>query len=258
MDQRIKTLRSLEPSNSGHASYLAILEAAAGLFGQFPAKDITLRDILSISGVSNQTLYNYFPKGRDDIAIALYDRFQRTMVDNFNHTICSVKGEEVKNHLDAVAFLSACLARSVFIRLKETLALQASLLEYLNIHNLVSVACHSDELEEALARELSLRFGQYFVAAELPRLVRLSVPTVRGIADVAMLNKAFSIDVLESNARKMTRVLLQTGLQGHEGPSGIHGFSPYETGPHTIVAAPISPTKKQGILDRILKRDQRG
>ncbi|MCM2250201.1 MAG: TetR/AcrR family transcriptional regulator, partial [Geothrix sp.] len=87
MDERIRTLRTLEPKNSGRGSYLAILEAAAGLFGQFPARDITLRDILSIAGVSNQTLYNYFPGGRDDIALSLFDRFQRTMVEDFNENI---------------------------------------------------------------------------------------------------------------------------------------------------------------------------
>lgn len=119
MDERIKTLRNLEPSNSGRASYLAILEAAAGLFGQFPAEDITLRDILSISGVSNQTLYNYFPSGRDDIAIALYDRFQRTIVIHYKNNMQSINidGEMVED-LKIVTFLSACLARAIFGFLK--------------------------------------------------------------------------------------------------------------------------------------------
>ena len=129
MDGRIKLLRSLEPSNSGRTSYLAVLESAAGLFAQFPAKDITLRDILSISGVSNQTLYNYFPSGRDDIAIALYDRFQRTIVENFNNNIQSIKPESVQEDPEMVACLSAGLASAVFGFLKETYCLQSTLFD---------------------------------------------------------------------------------------------------------------------------------
>lgn len=257
MDVRIRTLRGLEPSKSGHASYLAILEAAAGLFGHFPAQDIMLRDILSISGVSNQTLYNYFPNGRDDIAITLYDRFQRTIVDDFNGNIHSINNEKVKTDSAIVAYLSACLARSVFGFLKETYTLQSTLFEYLKIHNLVFIASHTDELEEAMTQELTQRFGSRFSKADLPRIVRVSVRTVRGIADDALTNEGFPIDVLESNARKMIRVLLETGLQGQERPSGSHAFRPYATGPVAILGAPISPTKKQGILDRILKRNRR-
>ena len=257
MDERIKTLRSLEPSNSGRASYLAILEAAAGLFGQFPAKDITLRDILSISGVSNQTLYNYFPSGRDDIAIALYDRFQRTIVIHYKNNIQSINHDEIIEDSKVVTFLSACLARAIFGFLKETYTLQSTLFEYLQSHNLVLIASHADELEAAMAQELSSRYGQRFAKAELPRIVRLSVHTARGIADQAMLNKAFPIDELESNARKMVRSLLQTGLQRQDGPSGIHDFQPHASGPIAVMGATISPVKKQGILDRILKKKRR-
>lgn len=258
MDERIKTLRNLEPSNSGRASYLAILEAAAGLFGQFPAEDITLRDILSISGVSNQTLYNYFPSGRDDIAIALYDRFQRTIVIHYKNNMQSINidGEMVED-LKIVTFLSACLARAIFGFLQETYTLQATLFRYLQSHHLTFIASHADELEAAMEQELSLRFGHRFAKAELPRIVRLSVHTVRGIADQAMLNRAFPLDELESNARKMVRSLLQTGLRGKDGPSGIHDFQPHASGPIVVMGATISPVKKKGILDRILKRKRR-
>jgi AcrR family transcriptional regulator len=254
MDERIKRLRSLEPSNAGRASYLAILETAAGLFAQFPARDITLRDILSISGVSNQTLYNYFPSGRDDIAIALYDRFQRTMVDHFNTNIRSINPDEVQEDAEMVARLSACLASAVFGFLKETYCLQATLYDYLRSHNLVFIASHAEELEAALAQELTLRFGNRFAKAERPRIVRVCVHTVRGMADDAMTNGDFAIDDLESSARKVVRSLLATGFPNQDGPSGNHGFLADVTGPFAIVGAPISPSKKQGILDRILKR----
>lgn len=254
MDERIKILRTLEPVNSGRTSYLAILEAAAGLFGQFPARDITLRDILSVSGVGNQTLYNYFPNGRDDVAIALYDRFQRTMTEDFKSHIQSIKWDGIKGNAAIIACYSACLARAAFGFMRSTLVLQSSLLEYLRLHNLACTATHTCELEEALVQALSQPQGQAFAKAELPRLARLSVHMVRCFVDIAMSDKDFSIDELESNARKVVRVLLKTGLQELDGPSGSHAFPDYATGPVAILGAPLSPIKKQGILDRILKR----
>jgi AcrR family transcriptional regulator len=254
MDERVKRLRSLEPSNAGRTSYLSILETAAGLFGQFPAKDITLRDILAISGVSNQTLYNYFPSGRDDIAIALYDRFQRTIVENFNTNIRSIKPEEVREDSKMVACLSAGLANAVFGFLKETYCLQCTLFDYLRSHHLIFIASHSEELEAALARELALHFGNRFSTVELPRIVRVCVHMVRGLADEAMTSGDFAIDDLESSARKVLRSLLSTGFQNQDGPSGRHGFLADLSGPFAIVGAPISPSRRQGILERILKR----
>ena len=115
-------------------------------------------------------------------------------------------------------------------------------------------ASHSEELEAALARELALRFGNRFSASELPRIVRVCVHTVRGMADDAMTNRDFAIDDLESSARKVLRSLLNTGFQNQDGPSGSHAFQADIYGPFAIVGAPISPSRKQGILERILKR----
>lgn len=257
MNERVMTLRGLEPKNSGHGSYLAILEAAAGLFGQFPARDITVRDILSIAGVSNQTLYNYFPGGRDDVAIALFDRFQRTMVDDFNESTRSIDIKD--NEPDQmIGYLSASLVRAVFVFLKQSHASQANLYEYLKAHNLLGVASHTSELEEAVARELSTHMGNHVSKAELPRVSRLSVRVVRAIADQALMREDFDIKVLESNARMLVRSLVRTGLKKQEGQSGFHDFRSYTPAPIAIVGAPISPAKRQGILDRILKRRGRG
>jgi len=258
MHERIKTLRSLEPIKSGRASYFAILEAAAGLFGQFSAGDIALRDILAISGVSNQTLYNYFPNGRDDIAITLYDRFQRTMVEDLNAHIRSTKVDDSEDDAAIVARLSAYLARAVFGFLKSTRPLQATLYDYLRAHNLLSLASHSDELEAALMQAFNLPIGNRFAPAELPRIVRLSVHAVRGIADLGLMDPDISLDELESNARKVGRTLLRTGLRSQDRPSGSHRFETHPTGPVAILGASISPNKKQGILDRILKRKRAG
>jgi AcrR family transcriptional regulator len=257
MDERIRTLRTLEPKNSGRGSYLAILEAAAGLFGQFPARDITLRDILSIAGVSNQTLYNYFPGGRDDIALSLFDRFQRTMVEDFNENISSINLSN-KEEDYVVNHLSASLVRAVFLFLRQSYAFQSNLYEYLKAHNLVGMATHIGELEEAVARELVAHLGSRLSKAELPRVSRLSVSVVRSIADQALMNEDFDLGVLESNARMLTRSLIRTGLKKQEGPSGPHEFRAYTPAPIAIVGAPISPAKRQGILDRILKRKGRG
>ena len=146
MNERVETLRGLEPRNAGRGSYLAILEGAAGLFGQFSAKDITLRDILSVAGVSNQTLYNYFPNGRDDIAITLYDRYQRTMVESFNNHISSINCNEYRDPVPVINKISACLGRAVFGLLKESYRIQSTLLDYLAEHHLLSIATHAEEL----------------------------------------------------------------------------------------------------------------
>jgi hypothetical protein len=56
----------------------------------------------------------------------------------------------------------------------------------------------------------------------------------------------------------MVRALLKTGLQDQDAPSGSHGFLDIATGPVAILGASLSPAKKQGILDRILKRKRPG
>jgi len=258
MHERIRTLRSLEPVNSGRTSYLAILEAAAGLFSQFAAEDITLRDILDISGVSNQSLYNYFPSGRDDIALVLYDRFQRTMAEDFSGHIRSIKWDLMEDDAEIVAYFSACLAKSVFGFLKASRPLQSNLYSYLKIHNLLGIASHSDELEAALMQAFNLPIGHRFVVEELPRVIRVSVHTVRGTADLGLMDRTFSLDKLESNARKLGRALLRTGLRDLDSPSGSHDLAADATRPVWILGAPLSPTKRQGILERIRKRRQSG
>ena len=258
MDERVTSLRSLEPKNSGRASYLAILEAAAGLFGQFPAEDITLTDILGTAGVSNQTLYNYFPNGRDDVAVALYDRYQATMVEDFNHQIQFIEVDSSQGDSCLVHRLSACLARAVFGFLSESRPIQATLVEYLRQHNLLMTATHTGELEAALVRALATHLGDRMRREELPRVARLSVCIVREVGRAALRDGAFAIDQLESNARKMVRTLLATGLKEQDDPSGFHAFHSYTPAPMAILGAPISPAKRQGILERILKRKGRG
>lgn len=257
MDQRVKTLRGLEPKKSGRASYTAILEAAAGLFGQFPAKDITLSDVLSISGVSNQTLYNYFPNGRDDIALALYDRYQLTMVVDFNNHIRSFVPAPPPNDSEIIDQISACLARATFGFLRESREIQSTLVEYLQDHNLLMVATHMEELDAALAEALALHLGEHLSTGALPRIVRLAVGVVREIGLSALRHRTFDIDELESNARRMVRTLLSTGLKEQDRPSGFHVFHPHPPAPMAVLGVPISPAKKQSIRDRILKRKRR-
>jgi AcrR family transcriptional regulator len=257
MNERVKSLRGLEPKNAGRGSYLAILEAAAGLSGQFPLKDTTLRDILSIAGVSNQTLYNYFPGGRDDIVVTLFDRYQRSMVEEFNKHISLINSNEYQDHLTVINKVSACLARSVFGLLRESYPIQSALYGYLLDQHLLSVAVHTGELEDALAQVLTRHLGDRFAQLELPRLVRLSVRTVREIGNNALENETFGIDKLESNARLLVRTLLYTELKGHAGDSGDYGFRYQEPSDSVILGASISPTKKQNILERIQKRKGR-
>jgi|GEM_PF-489209 len=257
MNERVIILRGLEPRHGGRGSYQAILETAAGLFAQFPVEDTTLRDILSVSGVSNQTLYNYFPNGRDDIAIALFDRYQRTMVELFNNQISSINWNEIHDDVTIINKLSACLGRAVFGLSREFHPIQAALFEYLAKHRLLVTATHADELEEALTCALSQRLGDHLAQSELPRVARLSVRIVRQIGNTALESRDFSTDQLESNARLLVRTLLQTGLTKHVEQSGDQGLCYQEPGSTAIIGASISPTKKQGILERIMKRKGR-
>ncbi|MDR3685166.1 MAG: hypothetical protein P4L11_15665, partial [Geothrix sp.] len=89
-------------------------------------------------------------------------------------------------------------------------------------------------------------------------IVRLSVRVVREVRNNALESEAFGIDPLESNARLLVRTLLKTGLRDHDGNSGEYHFRYQEPGGSAIVGAPISPLKKQTILERILKRKGRG
>jgi AcrR family transcriptional regulator len=254
MNERVETLRDLEPKNAGRGSYLAVLEAAAGLFGQFPVRDTTLRDILSISGVSNQTLYNYFPSGRDDVVITLYDRYQRTMVEGFNKQISSINFNETNDSSTVINKISACLGRAIFGLLREEYPLQSALFEYLMDQHLLSLATHTVELEKALARVLAQHLGDRLPHMELTRLARLCVRIVRELGNNALEDRSLGIDRLESNARLLVRTLLSSGLQEHGGDSGDYGLCFQGPADSTIVGAPISPTKKRSILERILKR----
>lgn len=254
MDERITFLRALEPRNAGLASYQAILEAAAGLFQQFPAGAITLRDILSISGVSNQTLYNYFPAGRDDVALILCDRFRRAMVCDFERNCQAVDWAGLPEAPGITRALGASLVRATFGTLSENFQRQATLFHYLKAHRLGSLTSHSRELEEVLGREIQLRYGHQFSPRKLPLAARLSVMSVLSTAEVALAHPEFPLDSLESNARKLVRTLLTAGLRGDGASSGGHPFQPYRPASDAIVGASISPAKRQTILARMFKR----
>lgn len=254
MRERINTLRSLEPQNSGQASYAAILESAAGLFRQFPADAITLRDILTISGVSNQTLYNYFPAGRDDIVIVLQDRFQRSITADFKKYNLTIALDPPKEGIEVVGAMSATLARAAFGHLAEHFHLQATVLDYLKIHALDASTAQSQDLEEALEQELRQRYGRHFAPRELPRVVRLCVQLVRTLAEEAMTHPDHPIDGAESNARKLLRVLLQTALNDDDPTSGKYKLPPYTPAPTAIAGASLSAAKKETILNRLLKK----
>src|ERR1035438_136023 len=254
MDDQIRFLRGLEPRNAGQASYAAILKAAAGLFQQFPADAVTLRDILTLSGVSNQTLYNYFPAGRDDVAIVLFDHFQRDVVIAFDSHNRAIAWDALSDTAAITRVLSASLARAAIGNLKESLHLQATVFAYLKAHRLGSPATHTHGLEEALGQQILLCYGSRFSRQELPEVVRLSVRVVSDIAEVAMTHPEFPIEGLESRARKLLRPLLQSGLKGEGSISGNHELFADFPAPAAIAGAPISPSRRQTILTRIMKR----
>lgn len=254
MNDRIRFLRSLEPKQAGQMSYLAILEAAAGLFEQFPADAITLRDILTQAGVSNQTLYNYFPEGRDDVALALFDRFQRADLQAFHALTAALDWSALAGPPEITRALSACLARATLGNMEGSFKLQSTVHAYLRTHHRGFRAAQPDELEEALGKEIALRYGGRFPARSLPVAARLGVRIAREIADLAMAHPELPLAELESSARKLLRTLLRSGLEGAGAVSQSHELPPVRVEPVSIPSAPVSPGRRRAILDRIFRQ----
>lgn len=258
MDERIRLLRGLEPKHAGRGSYLAILEAAAGLFRQFPADAITLRDIIALSGVSNQTLYNYFPAGRDDVAIALFDRLRRADEQAFrDHT--QTLAWDTLTELEAITgALSASLARATMGNLRENLQLQTTVSAYLNAHRLRTRGVHAEDLDQALRDEILKRYGNRFPGRALAPAAQLSLHVVRGVADIAMAHPSSSLGNLEVLTRRLLRPILRAGLRMENPMSGGHLAEADTPPPVVIQGAPIGPSRRQAILARIFKRGQSG
>ena len=254
MHERITSLRELEPKTSGRSSYQAILEAAAGLFEQFKAVDITLRDILNTSGVANQTLYNYFPNGRDDVAIVLKDRIQQVMTHDFHRLLEGSGRQENTPAEDAIRTIAACLAGAVFNPLKTRFAYQASLHQYLKTHGLLGIANHTKEFEAAFQGSVVSGYGNRFSKADLPRIVHLCVHFTRELAMIALENPQYPPDALEANARMFVRELLRTGMKDREAASSGILLQGGAAPPFAIPPARISEPKRESIFNRILRR----
>jgi AcrR family transcriptional regulator len=256
MDERIRFLRSLEPKNAGRGSYLAILEAAAGLFRQFPADAITLRDILALSGVSNQTLYNYFPAGRDDVAIALFDRLRRADEQAFRSHLRTLPWGSLTEADAITQALAASLARATLGNLKENFQLQSAVSAYLKAHQLRTKPVHAEDLDRALQEEILTRYGNRFPGHAAAPAAQLSLHVVRGVIEVAMAHPASPLGDLESMTRKLLRPILQAGLMGGGPVSGTHPISADAPPPVAIAGAPVSSSRRQAILARIFRRGQ--
>ena len=254
LNERIHLLQELEPKSSGQASYTAILETAVGLFQQFPADAFTLRDILTISGVSNQTLYNYFPAGRDDIAIALFDRTRREMVAAFHHQNQSTSWTSLPTPTDISRALSASLTSATLGVLRQNWPLHGSVFAYLKEHAPAFLATHHQEFEEALHQEARLRYGHLASAEQLPQISRLCIRVLREVTEEALAQPAMTLDTLASSTRKVLRVLLESGTRSEEAPSGSHGLPPPRPSAASIVGAAIKPSHQQAILSRMRKR----
>lgn len=256
MDERIRFLRGLEPKHAGRGSYLAIIEAAAGLFQQFPADAITLRDIIALSGVSNQTLYNYFPAGRDDVAIALFDRLRRADEEAFRSHIQTLAWDSLTDPEAITQALAASLARATIGNLRENFQLQSTVSVYLRTHQLRTRSVHAEELDRALQEEILRRYGNRFPKHAAAPAAQPSLHVVRGVAEVAMAYPAGSLGSLESMARRLLRPILLAGLK-EEGPvSGTHPISEDAPPPVAIASAPVGPSRRQAILARIFRRGQ--
>lgn len=257
MHERIKALRALEPDTQGRVSYKAILEAAAGLFDQFPAEAITLKDILSTAGVSNQTLYNYFPEGRDDIALVLFDRYQRTVVHDFRNAVATAEWDAHLEDAALIKLLSACLARACFAYLKANFVLLGTLVDYLSTHRLITLATHTATLEAATARELTARFGARLPAERVPTLAKTLVFLCRGMADMGIRDPGLPLADLECQARLFCRTAIDTALKNAAAVSGGLGIHCYTPADIAVVPPRLNQQTRRGILERILNRKKR-
>lgn len=256
MHDRITTLRSLEPKQAGRTSYRAILEAATGLFSQFPAVDVALRDILGTAGVANQTLYNYFPAGRDDIALVLKDHYDLRILHDFEQLLESSEWGSGPSATQAATVFGAGLAGATFSPLQQDPFFAASLHGYLETHGLAIVADSREDLQEALRREAQSRCPGWFSREELPRVSHLCVRLTKEMARTSMEHPEYPLDRMESNARLVVRSLLQTAVQ--EWTTSSAGFKVQRSAasPSSVPPARISEQKRESILRRILKRKQ--
>ncbi len=256
MHDRIISLRALEPKQAGRNSYRAILEAASGLFSQFPAVDVALRDILGTAGVANQTLYNYFPAGRDDIALVLKDRYDLDVLNEFERLLGSSDWDGGPGATQAATVLGASLAGAAFGRLRQDPFFATSLHGYLEAHALAAIAAGREDLQEALLREAQSRCPGMFLREELPRICHLCVHLTREMARISTEHPEYPLDRMESNARLMVRSLLQTAVR--EWTTSSAGFKAFRSAesPSAVPPARISEQKRESILNRILKRKQ--
>lgn len=252
MHERIKALRGLEPRHAGKASYQAILETAAGLFDQFSPLDLALRDIITASGVGNQTVYNYFPEGRDDIALVLRDRYLLAVQRDFRALIGSMGWPEAASPEEVTRLLCGCLTLAIFTPLKEQFSFHVSLQEYLRAHGLLAIANHTDSLAESFHQELAHRHGNAIASRDQARIAHLCVHVSLELAQLGLHCPDYPMDGLEANARLLSRTLLHSVMKDqHPASVGIALMAETPTG---MPIAPISPQKRQSIFERITRR----
>ena len=144
---RIDELYALLPKReAGKASYAAILEAAELVFAGAGIESVKITDVIKKAGVGIQTLYGYFPNGKDDLVLMLWnyrDRRIKHALRNAANQMAALRqlpelmGEEV---IDIPPFLLAqIVVTGVLNILREKPALDASLRTHIISHNLVPV-----------------------------------------------------------------------------------------------------------------------
>ena len=257
MHERIGMLRALEPRQAGRNSYDAILEAATGLFSQFPAVDVSLRDIIGTAGVANQTLYNYFPAGRDDVALVLKDRFDLEILRAFEELVDQARWGEGSGNARASALLGACLAAAVFDRLRRDPFYATSLHAYLEVHDLMAIGGDRQDLREAVFRGAQARSPGWFSREELSRVADLCVHLTLQVVKLSFRRPDYPLDRLESNTRLLVRSLLQTAVVDWQSDSGGTLVRRKPNDPSMGPLPRISDQKRDSILSRILKRKNR-
>lgn len=79
----------------------SIKQTFIDLISQFDYQDVTIRQIAKRAGISVGIIYHYFPKGKQDILISIYeDNFKETVFPYLVETEPEQLGERFRSHLN--------------------------------------------------------------------------------------------------------------------------------------------------------------
>lgn len=219
---RLQELLRLEPKkDAGKASYKALLEATESLFVSKGIQNVAIADIVKKAGVGNQTLYNYFPKAKSDLALMLYyyrrRRVKHAIRGAVNHLgiLLQLPILQGRAPIQIPAYFAARLIiHAMFKVWREKPELDRELLLFMPEHSSPCMTLQSELAMDDVARAVSIVTN---LAPSDMRVVRLSIMItfgIKGIMDYAHMrytpDMLVSQDAEESFARMVGVMLAHT------------------------------------------------